>query len=425
MSNKSMNRRSFLKTSACSATIGISGCKLTGKTTTTTQSVRRKFGANERIALGIVGMGVRGKNFVISTSQLAKQKLSNVELVAVCDVWRIGREQAVALVEKESGSKPQAFNRHQDMLEKGGVDAVIITTPDFWHVPVLLDCLKAGKDAYVEKPLGVTLSEARKARDAVHATGRVVQVGTQRRSENKFHAARDFVKTGRLGKISTVEGAFNDCSPRWRREEMCKKLKENDIDWKYYLRDRAYRPFNPRHVLEWKLFRDFTMGTSGLLGCHLYDSLQLVMDVPYPASAVSQGGVYVYKDGREVEDTFMSLIEYPREFILHYTTRLGNWSSPGLKIFGTQGTFDVEKTIFTEEGGKAKRKPPFEEQKLTVKPNQAHQHLRNFLDCMRTRKTPVASIDIGYQHMITSVIAQEAMYAGRRLRYDPKKDRIV
>lgn len=410
-----MNRRSFLK----SSTLAAGGALLATPTA-------HALGANDRIRVGIVGMGVRGTNHAQDLAKIAERDLANVEISAICELWKPWRARAVANIEKSTGRKPEAFVRYTDLLEKGQVDAVVITTPDFWHVPILLDCLKAGKDVYIEKPLSVTFEEAKAARDAVKASDRVVQCGTQRRSEMKFHAAREFVKSGRLGKISTVEGAYNDKSPRWRREAECKTMKETDFDWKYYLRDLPYRPFNPRHVLEWKLFRDFTMGTSGLLGCHLFDFVQFVMDAPFPSSAVSQGGVYVYKDGREIEDTFLTLIEFPQEFVLQYTTRLGNGIQPHAVLYGTNGNLDLDTATYSGGGGLAgENRLPDKPVKLEVQPNRPYAHMLDFLECMRTRKQPIASIDAGYQHAVTSILAQQAMYAGRKLRYDPQKDEIV
>ncbi|MEP0843555.1 MAG: Gfo/Idh/MocA family oxidoreductase [Phycisphaerae bacterium] len=408
-------RRTFIRSSALAA-----GTLLTAR------AARAIPGANERIAVGIVGMGVRGSYHARSLGELASGKLANVDVTAVAEPWRLWRERAVATVEKAFGHKPAAFVRHTDLLEKGGVDAVVIATPDFWHVPVLLDAVKAGKDVYVEKPLSVTLEEAKAARDAVKASKSVVQVGTQRRSDNISAAAREFVRSGRLGKISSVVGAYNDDGPRWTRPNECKQMKEADFDWKWYLRDLPDRPFNPRHVLEWKLFREFTMGCSGLLGCHFYDLVQFIMDCPWPASAVAQGGVFVYKDGRQVEDTFETLIEFPEEFILHYTTRLGNAFAPDNAIYGTNGTLKIEKGTFEGLGGtRGPNRLPDKPQKLAAAPDRPYPHMLNFLECMRSRSEPVAPIEAGYRHALTSILAQEAMITGRKLRYDREKDAIV
>lgn len=410
-----MNRRQFLRTS----TLAAGGALLSAP-------AARALGANERIRVGIVGLGVRGNYHRKALGDIAKRGLADVEVAAVCELWTPWREAAVAAVEKENGRKPQAFVRYPDMLEKGGVDAVVVTTPDFWHVRVLLDAVKAGKDVYVEKPLCVKFEDAKVARDTVKASDRVVQCGTQRRSEKKFHAAHEFVKSGKLGKICEIEAAYNDNSPRWRREKECKSMKEADFDWKFYLGGLPDRPFNPRQVLEWKLFRDFTMGTSGLLGCHAFDIIQFVMDAPHPASAVSQGGVFFYKDGREVEDTFTTLIEFPQEFILRYETRLANQTASPMAIYGTNGVLDLEKATYSGKGGvRSKNLLPAEETKLAVEPDRPHDHMVNFLECMHSRKQPAAPIDAGYAHAVTSLLAQEAMYAGRRLKYDHQKEQIL
>ncbi len=414
MARHTIGRRGFLKASVAAA----GGVALTAAKT-------RALGSNERIAVGIIGAGIRGNSFVPRLAELAAGDQPHVDLVAVCDLWRVARESTAADVEKRTGRKPHTFTRHPDLLAKGGVDAVIITTPDLWHVPVLLDAIGAGQDAYVEKPLAVDLATARKARDAVRKSGRIVQVGTQRRSEDKWYAACEFVKTGRLGTISTVEAGFNDCSPRWRRETECKNMKAADFDWDFYTRDLKPRPFNPRHVLEWKLFRDFTMGTSGLLGCHMYDAAQLVLDAPFPTSAVAQGGVYVYHDGREVEDTFTALIDFGGKFILRYMTRLGNNLGGGVQIFGTNGMLDGDAATYSGAGSRTKDKLPDEAQKLDVSNERGGRHLDNWLDCIRTRKQPSATIEHGYQHMVTSCLAQSAMYENRRLRYEIDAESIA
>lgn len=408
------NRRTFLKASTVAA-----GGLLAARSA-------RALGANDRITVGIVGMGVRGTYHAKSIAALAEGKHANVEVTAVSELWAPWRERAVANTKKATGRAPQAFVRHTDLLEKGDVDAVVITTPDFWHVPVLLDALKGGKDVYVEKPLCVKFEEARIARDAVKSSGRVVQVGTQRRSDQVNHAARDFIRSGKLGRITSVEGEYNDDGPRWRRPAECKAMKEADFDWKWYLRDLPDRPFNPRHVLEWKLFREFTMGCSGLLGCHFYDLVQFVMDAPYPASAVAQGGVYVYKDGREVEDLFETLIEFPQEFIIHYRTRLGNAFQHPVTLYGTNGMLSLDTGTYQGKGGTPGRsRLPTEPTKLDVPPDRPYPHMLNFLECMGTRQEPIAPIEAGFQHALTSILAQEAMYAGKRLRYDPASQRMV
>jgi len=427
MAKESMGRRNFLKRSAGIAALGVglSGCASTRRISMTAQNARRRLGANDRIAIAIVGTGAHGTKFIHQVNVADKKYNANAEIVAVCDLWRVWRHRAKAITAEATGKTPQDYVRYPDMLEKAKLDGVIVATPDFWHVPVLLDCVKAGKDVYVEKPLSYDLAQAKAGRDAVKATGAVVQVGTQMRSSPRLHAARDYVKSGRLGKISTIETAFNDCSQRWLRKELCNQIKEKDFDWEFYLRDREYRPFNPRQAMEWRLFHEFTMGSTGILGSHRFDAVNLIMDVDFPDSAVSQGGVYVWKDGRETEDTVMSLIDYPQEFILHYTSRFGNNATPGLLLRGVNGTLDAFNAEVSGAGGNGRYKLPDDPEKLKLKESTGHDHILNFLECMRSRNTPNASIDHGYQHAVAGLLAIKALREERKVRYCRKSQGFV
>lgn len=408
MENRSIHRREFLRRSAGAA----AGVALAAG------SAKRVIGANERISLGLIGTGGRGQSYLGELKRIAEQL--PFEVTAVCDLWTLNRDAAAAKVEELFGRRPRAFQYHEELLALNDVDAVTIATPDHWHIPVLLDALEAGKDAYVEKPLAYTLEEATRARDAVRRTGRIVQVGTQRRSEGHFIAAAEFVHSGRLGKVSMAECAWNDNSPRWRRGDLG-RLKEEDIDWKRYLNGREMRPFDPRHYLEWKLYKDFTIGVAGLLGSHMIDIVQWLMDAPYPRSAVTGGGVYVYKDGRTTDDTFTTVFEYPQEFLLIYTTRLGNSYMPGTVLYGKNGTFFVDRLTATGDGGAGSEKI---QEEIRIERSPGMNHLHNFLECVRSRKEPNAPIEVGHSHMVACIMAEESLNRRKRIVWDAEKEEL-
>ena len=414
MKTKVFDRRTVLKGSA--AAMG---------TVVTAPAVGKILGANERIRLGFIGCGGRGRTMMIEVAELKKQLGLNVEIVAVCDVYKRAREGGVADVKKLMDGDPDVYIRYPDVLQREDVDAVVVATPDFWHVPSLVDAIKAGKDVYIEKPLAWNLDEAKQAREVVHASDRVVQVGTQGRSTPSRFAARDFIRSGKLGQVSTIRAAMNDCGPRWRREDACAEIKAADFDWDFYLHDRPKRPFDPRRAIEWRLFWEFSCGPSGLLGSHMYDAVQFLMDDPLPATAVSHGGIYLWDDGRETPDTFMTLIEYPKDFLLHYTTRLGNSSGFGIEVCGTRGVLDPHNGQYSGLGGNASDKLPDETATLDFDPPGPYPHMHNFLGCLRTRKTPIGSIDAGYQHTVTVLMTNEALRTGRKQRYDTTKEAIV
>jgi predicted dehydrogenase len=408
MNARAMNRRDFLRRSAgAAATAAVAA-----------GAMNRVVGANERISLGLIGTGGRGQSYLGELKRIVEHL--PVEVTAVCDLWTLNRDAAAAKAEEIFGHRPRAFQYHEDLLELNDVDAVTIATPDHWHIPILLDALEAGKDAYVEKPLSYTLEEAKQARDAVRRTGRIVQVGTQRRSEGALVAAVEFVRSGRLGKVSMAECCWNDNSPRWRRGDL-DRLKEEDVDWKRYLNGREMRPFNPHHYLEWKLYKDFTIGVAGLLGSHMIDVVHWLMDTPYPRSAMTGGGVYIYKDDRTTDDTFTTVFEYPQEFILIYTTRLGNSYTPGTVLYGKNGTFFVDKLTATGSGGAG---PDKIEEDIKIERKPSTNHLRNFLECVRSREEPNAPIEVGLSHMVACIMAEESLTRRKRIVWDEEKEEI-
>lgn len=248
MSDK-LKRRSFL------AGAGLAGA---GALATSALSYTRIRGANDRISLGHIGIGRRGSELAWIVSQLKDAK--NVEMVAVCDLWKVNREKASQKAARVYGREPQSFQYMEDLLNLKAVDAVLISTADFQHSPVLKVVAEAGKDAYCEKPMGNVLEEAKAARDAVLARNLIVQVGTQHRSEPYQIATRKLIQNGVLGDVSKVEIAWNYHGPRWRGREEVSQIREQDTDWRRWLLSKPHRPFDPRAYFEFRLYKDFSSG---------------------------------------------------------------------------------------------------------------------------------------------------------------------
>ncbi|MCP4640359.1 MAG: Gfo/Idh/MocA family oxidoreductase, partial [bacterium] len=250
MSDTSLSRRGFLATSGIAMAAGCaSGSRAMGVP-----------GANDRIRIGCIGTGSRCGSHIKSIGQLSKKH--NVEIAAVCDVWRPNRERAAAYVEKGFGKKPFATSRFGDVLARDDIDAVVIVTPDFAHTPIMIEALKAGKDVYVEKPMALEIEKAVEAVDLTRENERVVQVGTQRRSEGRWMAAHDLIASGKLGHVSRISAANCFNHARWARN--CSDCKQEDVDWDAYLFNRPKVPFDARLLRQWHLFRMCTNGISGL-----------------------------------------------------------------------------------------------------------------------------------------------------------------
>lgn len=403
MCPEKIGRREFMVKSAS----GLAGLALSA---TARGSSTRVLGANDRLSIGVIGTGGRGQLLMGEVQRFSDEL--NAEITALCDVWRLNLTRAAVTVRRWHSRQPRTFVDYEDLLALDDVDAVIIATPDFHHARMVEKAARAGKDAYVEKPMATDLEDAKNAVRAVEESGSVVQVGTQRRSDGRFRAGAELFRSDPLGKISRAEAAWNDCAPRWRRD--VSNVKEEDIDWRRYLGRLKYRPFDPHQFREWHLYRDFTNGTIGLLGSHMIDVVHWFMDDPLPISAVAQGGNFAWDDGREHEDTVYALLEYPTAFVLRYCSGLGNSLGNGCYFYGTKGSFDTSTWKATGAGG---RRDKIEED-IIIEAQPSENHVKNWLECVRSRKTPSASVHAGYGHSVAAIIGERALRTGRRVAYD-------
>src|SRR5262245_55393311 len=322
--SQKINRRSFLN----QATTLVVGA---GAISSVASSYNRILGANDRISLGHIGVGRRGRELA---GIVARLKEKNVEMTAVCDLWKINREAAAAQANKDYGRAPRAFQYMDELLALKDVDAVLVSTADFQHATHLKLVAEAGKDCYCEKPMANDLEEANAARDAVIKSNRIAQIGTQRRSETYQIAVRDFIKTGALGEVSKVEIVWNYHGPRWRGRSEVKEIREQDTDWRRWLLKKAPRPFDPQAYFEFRLYKDFSSGIPDQWMSHGIDLIHYFLDDHFPVSVVASGGTFAWKDGRENPDTFQALLEYPKGFLVSFSTSFGNDSDSFTRIMG-------------------------------------------------------------------------------------------
>jgi predicted dehydrogenase len=371
-------------------------------------------GANERIRIGLIGCGSRGTYLLEQALRLAPSE--NLEIAALCDVWNVSLNAASAIVAKSQQSKPRLFSRYRELLEMNDIDAVIIASPDFAHNEQLIEATRRRKDIFVEKPMVTQIDAANDAVKLVHATKNIVQVGNQRRSDPRHQAAAKLIRSGILGKVSEIEAAWHDAAPRWARD--FSDVREEDVDWEQFLMHLPRERFRPERFRRWHFYKDFTAGPVALLGAHLIDVGIWFMDDLLPVSAVAHGGVYVWKDGREHADTLDCLVEYPKGFLLNYSTRLGNANPlPEVTFYGTLGTFDTKTwTARGDGGGTGRIAEPVTVSALP--PIEGDPHLANWIRCLRTRETPNAPVDVGYAHSVASIMCFQAWTSGRRQVFD-------
>ncbi len=426
-----ITRRSFLEKSALAGGAVLSAPAF---------SYARIVGANDRISLGHIGVGNRGRGLAWIVSRLKDSK--NVEMTAVCDLWKENRERAAGTAEKVYGRPPRAFQYMQELLALKDVDAVLISSGDFQHAPILKVVVEAGKDAYCEKPFANVLEEAKAARDAVRRTGRVVQIGTQHRSEPYQIALRDELRTGVLGDISKIEIVWNYNGPRWRGRPEVKRIREQDTDWRKWLLDKPSRPFDPRAYFEFRLYKDFSSGIADQWMSHGIDLVHFFMDDHFPKSVVAHGGVFAWHDGRENPDTFQALLEYPKGFLVSYATSFGNDCESFSRIMGKKATAvniggeGSPRWKIVEEKGNHEDNPNAVKGERYVKipgddripptfiDDNDLSHMTNFLDCLRSRKTPNASVENGYAHAVAIIMAARSYREGKKLYWNARSETI-
>lgn len=428
-----VDRRSFLNTAA--------GVVAGSAFATSALSYGRILGANDRIGLGHIGVGNRGTGLHMMASRLKGQH--NVETVAVCDLWKNNRERAQANTERYYGRAPRAFQYLEELLADKDVDAVLIATPEHAHSPMLKATAEAGKDAYCEKPMGNVLQEVKAARDAVKQRNLVVQIGTQHRSEPYQLAAREVVRSGALGDVSKYEIVWNYNGPRWRGRPEVKQLREQDTDWKKWLLDKPYRPFDPQLYFEFRLYREFSSGIADQWMSHGIDLVHFFMNEQPPRSIVAHGGVHAWHDGRENPDTFQALVEYPT-FLASFSTSLGNDSDSFTRIMGKTATLiniggeGSPRWKVVDEKGNHEDNPDIQRKERWVtlpgdnKPGPINigdenlSHMSNWFECLRSRNTRTnATVDNGFLQSVACIMAAQSYWQGKRVYYDPKSELIA
>ena len=414
------------------------------------QSGGRVIGANDRVRVGILGFSDRCRSSLIPPLVRYSSEL-NFEIVAVSDLWSRRREEGVAFLKEQTGRTVATARNIEELFETVRPDAVIISTADFQHALLTAQAVKAGCDVYVEKPFAETMADAREALKAVRESGRVVQVGSQRRSGANYKAADEYIKSGKFGPITMVEMSWNVNQPgRWRRPALVAAIKEGDTDWKRYLMNRPFEPWDPRKYLEYRLFWPYSSGIPGQWMCHQIDTVHWFTDLPHPRSVAVNGGVYVWKDGRKNADTLTAVFDYgplndpATGFQVVYSSRMQN-SAGGVKeyYFSNGGKLDLDKNIVTAEGGLTQgsaaemglKANQLEEFKLpmetvdtaadTGSDPMTSNHVRNWMECVRSRKTPHADVTAGYRHSIACAMTTAAFRTGQRATFDEATQEVM
>ncbi len=443
MSN-SFDRRDFLKTvgatglsleAAKSALASKSGTKATGG---------RVIGANDRINVGIIGCGSRGTGVARTFAQVG-QADNSCQIVAVCDVYEKRKR------ENAERYKVKGYTDYRELLQQPDIDAVYIATPDHWHAKNAIDAMDHGKDVYLEKPMVHTNEEARQLVATVKETKRVLQVGSQTTSADIWAKAKKAIADGAIGQMLMSQGSYhrNSIEGEWNWDidpNAGPDAKgDNHIDWDLWLGSQyklaPKRAWDPDRFFRFRKYWDYSLGIASDLFYHVIAPLNICWDEPqFPVKVMATGGIYVFKEKREVPDTFHLMAEYAKGHSLVLSSSMANDTHiPGL-IRGHAGS------IIMVEHGQFERNVPY----ITVKPqvtrgkaiggdayatkfglkdfqipvdqtNMQEAHVKNFLQCVRTREKPRLDVETGARAVVVINLAAESYREGKTMYWDEKR----
>jgi predicted dehydrogenase len=387
---------------------------LGGITAATALSYSRVYGANERIQLGLIGCGERGRgdmgNFL---------KAGNVDVAALCDVYANQIDLA-----KRVAPNAQSFTDHRKLLEMQQVDAVLIGVPDHWHSTIAIDALNAKKDVYVEKPLTLKIEEGPPIVKAARVNDRICQVGMQQRSGKHYlEAKHEYLDTGKLGKITLARTWWHGNGYHLRKAPESLKTQPSNLDWAHFLGPLKWRDWDPQQYWNWRAYLDFGGGQVTDLFTHWIDVVHMFMGSEIPIAASASGGIFNYKDGRTAPDTIEVLLEYPAEFVATFeATLVPGITGEGVEFCGTQGRLYIDRRGY--EFHPVGRNAPA----TVVKPtgiNLDLDHIQNFLDCVKSRKRPNGDVLIGHRSAQASHLGNISYMQKRRIDFDPVREEIL
>jgi predicted dehydrogenase len=436
-----MNRRDFMTRSVM---IGLGA-------TVARRASAAQVPPSDRLTVGLVGSGARGQELLEASGQIP-----GVEVVAVCDAYTGRIERARA----RTNNRAAAYNDYRAILENKEIDAVIVATPDHWHLKMVMDALNAGKDVYVEKPLTFAVDEGPKIAETVRRTGRILQVGSQGISSATAAKARELVKAGKLGQVTMVRASYNrnTAGGAWIYP-IPPDASEQTVNWEQFLGPAPKRPFSLERFFRWRCYWDYSGGIPTDLFVHLATTIHHVTDAKMPRHVFASGELYRWKDSREVPDTVNAVLVYPEGFTANLSSTFNNQSSSesGFEILGTEGTLSFRGRTLTfspenvnednrwvvaswpealESAYYADPKVQARETPETWAPTMKESrevwnewgqddtlvHLTRFFECVRTRTAPVEDAVVGHRAAAVAHLVNRSIREKRPVEWDFQRE---
>jgi predicted dehydrogenase len=433
-SSSHVTRRNFLKTTA-----------LGGATFAAAPAWGRILGANDRINVALIGVGCRGNDHLELLLQ-HRQNKPDIEIVAICDTYQ--KRLNIAL-RKAPGAK--TYVHHQEVLQRTDIDAVFIATPDHSHAPITLAAMESGKDVYVEKPMTHTVEESKVVAHRAKELKRVVQVGVQGTSWTRWHKIHEIIQSGMIGQVVAVQGTYSRNAPEgdWNTGEWWTidpaagpdATGDNHIDWKQWLGSAPQIPFNADRFFRFGKYWDYSGGIATDLHYHIVAPFHAAVANDFPMRVAGMGGLWIYNDGREVPDTFLTAADYPGKYSMTVQSSQVNENGPTTMIRGTKATIHLSDEwegppsrqydyadIFPESTflDEFIKKNGNDQVRVDGVGNEGDlKHVDNFLNCVRSRQQPNCHVDLGYKVSIATDLSVRSYRNGKVYYFDAEREQVV
>ena len=444
-----LGRRSFLKgLAATGAGLTVAGNRA--------PALLAQKSPNDIVGVACIGVGTQGHYLLQGV-----QSVPNAEIRIICDLYKGNIKRGQDLC---SNKNVRIVKEWEKTVQDREIDAVILAVPDFWHAPITIAAAESKKDIYVEKGWCTRLADAKRMRAAVKENKVVMQLGHHYNSLPTFHKAREIFRSGALGKVPLVRTYIDRTSdkPEWKFytdyhiTEMPKDASPETIDWDRFLANAPKRPFEAERFFTWRCYWDYGTGIAGDLLSHLWDSVNMVLGMGIPESAVTQGGKYFWKNDREVPDMWHVLFDYPKQDLAVTFACTFHNTHPGemAQYLGRDMTLEVSPEFCRTFGAEwkpdhydkmmAARKVSAEARKvaqqLGLKPLetaippdyvyhegelQVSSHMQNFIDCVRSRELPRCHVDRAFEEAVALLMSVEAFKRDRKVKWDPASEEIV
>lgn len=426
LKNRRWARRDFMQASATMGALAFAGAPSTRAAA---------IGANDRIHMGVIGVGGMGTGHVGGLVQRAKS--DNVQVVAVCDVYRRRITRACKI------SNGDGYSDYRKLLERKDIDAVLVATPDHWHAKISMDALDSGKDVYCEKPMTHTIEQALALRNVVRKSKRMLQVGPNGTSNDSYWKARDAINAGRIGRVTWAHGSYNrnarEClfNTHQRIDPSAgpDKSGEDYIDWDMWLGHAwGLAPkiaWNPEHFFRFRKYWPYNGGVATDLLYHKLAPLLLAICGPngeYPRRVNASGGQYIEKDGRDIPDTFLMTADYPSQFSVFLVSTLTNDAGIPDRIYGKWGTMELGGEPLLRFNGDFR--PEFQskndgrdEARIPLEPRR--DQVGNFLDVLRGKSRQHCNAELGAATMVAIKLAVESYRQNKTMLWDTDSEEVV